>query len=131
MSNNGCQHLAALTKDEVTAPHVNLVPRPLPGDLYHYVGEHVWKELQRLAEEIPEDKKELSYALLKELMLLKWKISQTEHKSLERETEIARLRALRAEYADYMDFLPPLFWLQIEDAKHRRKVVKRGVMTIP
>jgi DNA-directed RNA polymerase len=44
-SNNGSQHLAALTRDEVTAPHVNLVPLDLPGDLYKYVGDHVWERL--------------------------------------------------------------------------------------
>ena len=40
-SNNGSQHLSALTRDEITAPHVNLVPLELPADLYKYVGDHV------------------------------------------------------------------------------------------
>jgi len=45
-SNNGSQHLSALTKDEVTAPHVNLVPLDLPGDLYKYVADNVWDHLK-------------------------------------------------------------------------------------
>ena len=40
------QHLSALTRDEITAPHVNLVPSDLPGDLYKYVAEHVWEAIK-------------------------------------------------------------------------------------
>ena len=38
---NGSQHLCALTRDETTAPYVNLVKQEYPGDLYSYVAKSV------------------------------------------------------------------------------------------
>ena len=54
-SNNGAQHLTALSRDETTAPLVNLVPSAFPGDLYKYVADHVWLKIQKAASEYTDD----------------------------------------------------------------------------
>ena len=58
-SNNGSQHLAALTRDEITAPHVNLTPSVLPGDLYKYVADNVWRRLDTMLSKMSETEKAL------------------------------------------------------------------------
>jgi DNA-directed RNA polymerase len=45
-SNNGCQHLSALTRDETTGALVNLVPGKLPADIYAEVAKLVNVKLE-------------------------------------------------------------------------------------
>lgn len=53
-TNNGSQHLCALTRDEMTAHHVNLVKSEYPGDLYLFGAESVWNTLDERVENINE-----------------------------------------------------------------------------
>ena len=130
-SNNGCQHLAALTKDEMTAPHVNLIPMELPGDLYKYVGEHVWKFIDIELTDYNDDTKVACNTVLDNLIKLQTRVHATEPKTDERAEVIEELRAFREKHADELAILAPVFWARITDSKQRRKIVKRGVMTIP
>jgi DNA-directed RNA polymerase len=52
MSNNGSQHLAALTQDEVVAQHVNIIDNEIPGDLYRFVAEALWARLDPYIESL-------------------------------------------------------------------------------
>ena len=130
-SNNGSQHLTALTRDEVTAPHVNLVPLAFPGDLYRYVGEHVWEELAKeislmTAEEIDECE-----FFIDTLIDLKRKLIASPDKSPLRAELTEMLSALKSENPELMTLTCPVFWLRIRDAKQKRKIVKRNTMTLP
>jgi DNA-directed RNA polymerase len=130
-SNNGSQHLSALTRDEITAPHVNLVPLELPGDLYKYVADNVWEHLKDLVRLF--DKKDVDAAekLIDNILELKKAINEAEPRSDRRSELIGKIQALKADNADLMNIAGPLFWLRINDNKHKRKIVKRNTMTLP
>lgn len=130
-SNNGSQHLAALTLDEVTAPHVNLVPLELPGDLYSYVAGHVWDHLHELLKDYPEEEREDCEIFIDNLIELKKKITAAEPKSDVRRELIASIQTFKEANQYILDKSAAVYWFRIEDAKHKRKIVKRNTMTIP
>ena len=127
---NGMQHLAALTRDEVTAEHVNLYRTALPGDLYRYVGGHVWETLNSEIAKIPSTE----YANL-ERVIANVKDLRTQIQGAEARSD--RRLALTKQYNEYREAnknaisaAAPVFWHKITDAKEQRKIVKRNTMTI-
>jgi DNA-directed RNA polymerase len=130
-SNNGSQHLSALTRDEITAPHVNLVPLDLPGDLYKYVGDHVWEHLQKVVEGYTKHQIKSCETFIDNLIDFKKQIHNAEPKSERRKSLIDEVRKFKETYTDLANIAAPVYWLRVRDAKHRRKVVKRNVMTLP
>ncbi len=130
-SNNGSQHLSALTKDEITAPHVNLVPLDLPGDLYKYVGDHVWERLREECDRLGEDVVEDANVFIDELIDLKKQITEAEPRSERRAQLVERIQKFKETNALIAQLASPVYWMRVIDAKHRRKIVKRNVMTLP
>jgi len=128
-SNNGCQHLAALTKDEETASHVNLTVRPDAGDLYSYVAEHLWEHIQKEVNELPKYTQDRCNELIDEMIEIKRKIADADGQ--ERTDLINELKAFREQHKEMLNAAAPIFWNRIVDKKKRRKIVKRNVMTIP
>jgi len=130
-SNNGSQHLSALTRDEITAPHVNLVPLDLPGDLYKYVADNVWNHLRELTQMFEKDEVNAAEKLIDNILELKKAINEAEPRSDKRAELIAQIQKLKLENSVLMNIAGPLFWLRITDNKHKRKIVKRNTMTLP
>jgi DNA-directed RNA polymerase len=130
-SNNGSQHLSALTKDEITAPHVNLVPQDLPGDLYKYVADHVWTRLEESAAELTEDEVEACNEFIDTLIDMKRQITEAQPKSELRKALVDRIKEFKEENEDLGYISGPVYWLRVLDGKQRRKIVKRNVMTLP
>jgi hypothetical protein len=130
-SNNGSQHLSALTRDEITAPHVNLVPLPLPGDLYKYVAEHVWDTLEEEGSQLSEEERGESETFIDELIDLKLKINRSIHGSEERKRHVNEIVHFKESNRALMDISAPIFWLRIQSMKEKRKIAKRNVMTLP
>lgn len=130
-SNNGSQHLAALTKDEITAPHVNLVPSDLPGDLYKYVGDHVWITLNNTVAMYTVAEVFECEQLILQLVELKKRIQNAEPRSEVRKFLVEEIRTFKEKNDKMLAKAGPVYWLQIHDAKHKRKIVKRNVMTLP
>lgn len=130
-SNNGSQHLSALTKDEITAPHVNLVPLDLPGDLYKYVADHVWKKIELTVEMMSPVLVDKCESFIDNLVDLKNQINEAPLKSERRKHLIDEIILFKKKNKDILDQSAPVFWNRIRDNKHRRKVVKRNVMTLP
>ena len=125
LSNNGSQHLAALTRDEITAPHVNLVPLEYPGDLYKYVGDHIWEHLNGVVAGYEyEDLREID-RYIDTVIEFKKRISAAEPKSLMRAALIEESREYKKANERWANLASPVFWLRVKDAKHRRKIVKR------
>jgi hypothetical protein len=130
-SNNGSQHLAALTRDEVIAKYVNLIPQEYPGDLYAYVADHVWSQI---AEELKEYDKDLindCNEYIKTLISIKKEVKNTEYNTLEWKSIVSKLTTFKNKNRDLQTLSAPVFWSLITDAKERRKICKRGTMTIP
>ena len=124
-SNNGSQHLAALTRDEVTAPHVNLVPLDLPGDLYKYVGDHVWNTLQERVNKLSKEQVEACNRFIDNLIELKKQIHESLPKSDRRKELVEKVREFKDSNQAIADIAAPVYWLRVTDTKHKRKVVKR------
>lgn len=129
MSNNGSQHLAALCKDETTAPLVNLTESALPGDLYSHVADHVWLKIAQDTEAL-EVEHEVLEDIIEGVIALKARIAETEPKTAERAELIAEMAIFRDINRDLIKRAAPLYWNRITDSKERRKIVKRGTMTL-
>ena len=126
-SNNGSQHLVALTRDEITAPYVNLVQSDFPGDLYSYVAEHVWKNIEKRLSKVDKESIEEKEIVLQRMLDMSQNIAKTEGDDKKILIEI--YKAYVHKYND--DIVSLLFWNSITDLKERRKIVKRGTMTLP
>jgi DNA-directed RNA polymerase len=131
LSNNGSQHLSALTRDEITAPHVNLVPLDLPGDLYKYVADHVWDRLAQVVSEMTRETVKSCEKYIDNVIDFKHQIAATEPRSDRRQELVKAFKAFKEEHSEIAGLASPVFWLRVSDPKHRRKVVKRNVMTLP
>ncbi|RLA26270.1 MAG: hypothetical protein DRQ62_00105 [Gammaproteobacteria bacterium] len=131
MSNNGSQHLSALTRDEITAPHVNLVPLDLPGDLYKYVADNVWEDIEKTLSAYSKAEIKECENFIDNLIEIKKRINSAEPKSDLRKEHIEAIQLFKKTNDILLDISAPVFWARIKDAKHRRKVVKRNVMTLP
>lgn len=130
-SNNGSQHLSALTKDEVTAPHVNLVPLPLPGDLYGYVADSVWRRIEAQLSELSREERDDCERFIDTLIDMKKRINEAEPKSDRRKELISQVQSFKDRNRELLEMSAPVFWARVTDNKHRRKIVKRNVMTLP
>jgi hypothetical protein len=130
-SNNGSQHLSALTKDEITAPHVNLIPSDLPGDLYKYVADHVWKRIETNLQLMTQEEIQDCERFIDTLIDYKKKLNEAEPKSEQRKLIIDEINKFKSKNIELLEMSCPVFWSRIKDSKHRRKVVKRNTMTLP
>jgi DNA-directed RNA polymerase len=130
-STNGSQHLSALTRDEVTAPYVNLVPLDMPGDLYAYVAAHVWMKIDAVLGRMQPALILECEEFIDGLISLKKKIVAAEPKSDLRAELVMQIRQYKKDWESVGNKAAPVFWGRIKDSKQRRKIVKRNVMTLP
>lgn len=130
-STNGLQHLSALTRDADTAAHVNLKNSKTPGDLYAYIGSHLWKQLQVYKEDMDADEIKECYDFIETLESLKAQMYAYPTDDPERFKLRSTIHKFKEENPLVMRLSSPLFWLRIEDLSHIRKIVKRNVMTLP
>jgi DNA-directed RNA polymerase len=130
-TNNGAQHLAALTRDELTAHHVNLMPLEFPGDLYRYVGEHVWEFISKEVSKLSEAEVEAANKFIDQLILIKREINEAEIGSEKRATLVEKIKIFKHQNEDIAPKSSPVFWMRIKDIKQRRKTVKRNVISLP
>lgn len=124
-SNNGSQHLSALTRDEITAPHVNLVPADLPGDLYRYVADHVWLKLNEDLKLLSRETIDECNGVINEIITMKQDITKSAPKSEERKHLIEEMAIFRDMHRETIVKASPVFWGRIKDAKEKRKICKR------
>jgi DNA-directed RNA polymerase len=118
---NGSQHLAALTRDEVSASHVNLVDRDTPGDLYAYVAAFVWRRIEELAQEA---------IGLEHVVDLVIELRKAARYADNKEPARNALKAYVIENKEVIARAAPLFWSRFQSVGERRKICKRNVMTM-
>lgn len=131
-SNNGVQHLAAMSKDEEVAPLVNLTPQTTPGDVYMFIAEKTIGNVKEDVAKIPDGTAANFPALLKEyvgLLSAKSKYSINPKSELYAQAD-QRLREFGNLKRDLITSSAPLFWDAINSKKLWRKTVKRPVMTL-
>jgi hypothetical protein len=129
-SNNGVQHLAAMALDEVVAPLVNLVPQDLPGDVYKYIAQYAWKDLEELAAKLTQTERDQFDDIFRTARELQRKYSEAPANSEEKALAYAAASEWRNANRDIRAKLFPIYWLNINNPKDQRKVVKRNVMTL-
>lgn len=129
-SNNGSQHLTALTQDEVTAPHVNLVELAYPGDLYAYVAEHVWLRVANDAMKLDEAQIKECDNFIDTIVDMKTQMANAPSKSNRAKELLEALILYKKEHEVLLKMSAPVFWKRITEKSHRRKICKRGTMTL-
>jgi len=129
-SNNGVQHLVAMSQDEEIAHLVNLVPQETPGDVYMYIANYAWQKLRTLSENLTTKEIEQFdsvYAKAKELQKAYF---DAPDKSEEKALAYAAAQEWRNQNRSIREKLFSIYWLNIDNPKDQRKVVKRNVMTL-
>lgn len=127
---NGMQHLATLTKDEITAQHVNLYKTELPGDLYRYVAGHVWSTLDREVAKISPKEYARLESVIATIKDIRNQVAASELKSERRLKLTEEYFAFKESVKGDLHAAAPVFWHKITDAKEQRKICKRNTMTI-
>ena len=135
-SNNGIQHLVAMSRDHTVASYVNLVTTEddaaIPGDIYMYVAEKVWEKISKMSEEADQEVKD-NYERVKDSFFeISQEIYFSEARADKKEAH-QKLIDFKDSIGDSKDIAAyaPLWWNQFkDDAKIQRKMVKRNVMTI-
>ena len=129
-SNNGVQHLVAMSQDEEVAPLVNLVPQELPGDVYMFIAEKVWENLAKKAEKVDEATKAKFQETFETAVKLQREYEEAPDKSERKALAFQKAQSWRNQNRDLREKLFPIYWLNIQDKKIQRKTVKRNVMTL-
>jgi DNA-directed RNA polymerase len=129
-SNNGVQHLAAISLDEEVAPLVNLVPSDLPGDVYMFIADKVWENLKVMAGKLPEKTSSKFGKLLLEGKVLQLTYERAPANSEQKFLAYSELKTWKNNNRLLREQLFSTYWLGITDKKLIRKSVKRPVMTL-
>ena len=129
-SNNGVQHLVAMSKDNEVAPLVNLVPQELPGDVYMFIAEKVWANLEKMKDKLDKETIDKFQEVFDEAISLQREYSEAPDKSERKSVAFQKAQTWRNQNRDLRVKLFPIYWLNIQDKKIQRKTVKRNVMTL-
>jgi len=129
-SNNGVQHLVAMSQDDEVAPLVNLVPSKLPGDVYMFIAEKVWERLERMTNEIDEEIKSKFQKVFNTAVSLQRAYETAPDKSERKVLAFQKAQSWRNKNRDLREKLFSVYWYNIQDKKVQRKTVKRNVMTL-
>lgn len=97
----------------------------LPGDLYKYVADHVWIEINKKVHSMSHAKVKECEQLIDNIIDRKTQIAATPPKSDRRKELTQELQAFKAEHAELLKEASPVFWHRITDNKQRRKLTKR------
>jgi DNA-directed RNA polymerase len=129
-SNNGVQHLVAMSQDETVAPLVNLVPQDLPGDVYMFIANKVWKNLRDLQNKLPHSLVNQFDEIFEKAKELQREYEEAKDKSERKKLAFQAAQSWRNENRNLREKLFPVYWCRITDKKLQRKTVKRNVMTL-
>jgi DNA-directed RNA polymerase len=129
-SNNGTQHLVAMSKDEIIAPLVNLVPSGKPGDVYMFIANHAIAEIHARVDAMSiADVAMFDMVYNKYLSLLR-DVERYPEKSDKKKLAKVAMLEFKNHNHDIRTKLFPVYWSRINDKKIWRKTVKRNVMTL-
>jgi len=129
-SNNGVQHLVAMSKDDEVAPLVNLVPQDLPGDVYMFIAEKVWNRLDKMVKETDQETIDKFQEVFETANRLQNEYNTAPDKSERKALAFQAAQTWRNQNRDLRVKLFPVYWHNIQDKKIQRKTVKRNVMTL-
>jgi DNA-directed RNA polymerase len=129
-SNNGVQHLTAMSGDTVVAPLVNLVPSELPGDVYMYIARFVWARIQAEASQVPPEVAGRLDEVLEFVHSRQEAYNAAPNNSDLKMSLFRELAEWRNHNRALREQLFAVYWARVTDPKKQRKIVKRNVMTL-
>ena len=129
-SNNGVQHLVAMSRDEEIAPLVNLVPQELPGDVYMFIAEHTMSAVGALLKNIEQKKIDKFGSFFEELQGLQKDLRDSPERTERSRLAWGDLKKFKNHNFDYIGDVMAVYWSNITDRKVWRKTLKRNVMTL-
>jgi len=129
-SNNGVQHLVAMSKDETIAPLVNLTPSKLPGDVYLYIAEAAMAKVNEMVKALDEDEVDKFEGLFSKYVSLLRVIEAAPDNSEKKALAWKAMLEYKNHNHTLREKLFPVYWSKIKDKKVWRKMLKRNVMTL-
>jgi DNA-directed RNA polymerase len=129
-SNNGVQHLVAVSQDDEVAPLVNLVPSRLPGDVYMFIAEKVWERLKDKVDSLDQETIDKFDETFQTAIKLQRAYENAPEKSERKALAFQEAQSWRNKNRDLREKLFAVYWHNIQDKKIQRKTVKRNVMTL-
>jgi len=129
-SNNGVQHLVAMSKDEGIAPLVNLVPQELPGDVYMFIADHTMTKLGELLKETKQKDRDKFDKFFVDFQLLQKNLRESTPGTERNQMAWTAIKTFSNHNRDYVELSMPIYWSNITDRKTWRKTLKRNVMTL-
>jgi DNA-directed RNA polymerase len=129
-SNNGVQHLVAMSQDDEVAPLVNLVPSELPGDVYMFIADKVWERLDTKVKNLDKETKDRFEEVFNTAISLQRAYENAPEKSERKSLAFQEAQKWRNQNRDLREKLFAVYWHNIQDKKIQRKTVKRNVMTL-
>lgn len=129
-SNNGVQHLTAMSKDEEVAPLVNLVPQDKPGDVYMFIAEKAWDRIEDMYDDLNEETRKKFGKIFIEGNKLQTEYSEAPLGSSRKAMAYEKLSKWKQTNRHLREKLFPAYWRNVVDPKLRRKTVKRNTMTL-
>jgi DNA-directed RNA polymerase len=129
-SNNGVQHLVAMSQDEDIAPLVNLVPQEIPGDVYMFIAEHAMTAINDLLNKVEQKKIDKFDSFFKEFQQLQEDLRNAPERTERSRIAWGELKKFKNHNFDYIGDTMSVYWSKIKDRKVWRKTLKRNVMTL-
>jgi len=129
-SNNGVQHLVAMSQDDEVAPLVNLVPQDLPGDVYMFIAEKTWDSLEDKKNKLDPETINKFNDVFQTATKLQKEYQEAPDKSERKALAFQAAQTWRNQNRGLREKLFPVYWTNIQDKKIQRKTVKRNVMTL-
>lgn len=129
-SNNGVQHLVAMSQDDEVAPLVNLVPQELPGDVYMFIANKTWENLEKRKAKLDAPTINKFNDVFQTAVKLQRDYQEAPDKSERKALAFQAAQTWRNQNRDLREKLFPVYWTNIQDKKIQRKTVKRNVMTL-
>jgi DNA-directed RNA polymerase len=119
-----------MSQDEEVAPLVNLVPQDLPGDVYMFIANKVWKNLRELQSKLPDEVVNNFDTVFDKAKELQKEYEFAPDKSERKKLAFQAAQSWRNENRGLREKLFPVYWCRITDKKIQRKTCKRNVMTL-
>jgi DNA-directed RNA polymerase len=129
-SNNGVQHLVAMSLDDEVAPLVNLVPSKIPGDVYMFIADKVWAGLSEMKDRLEKEVVGKFQEVFDTAIRLQKEYFSSPDKSERKAVAFQHAQAWRNQNRGLREKLFPVYWMNITSKKIQRKTVKRNVMTL-
>lgn len=122
------QHLSALTKDEVTAPYVNLMPQEMPGDLYTYAAKFVWEHIESEVAKHSREEREKFEELIDKVSELRQDYLSAKQGTEDKKRTWTIYTNFKNKHKEDIAKASVFYWNRFTDNKERRKLLKRKTL---